>query len=816
MGGVQICFINELNEIDFRTNAQGGMHSGDRMKKVTGLQLALATVLSVGTAHAQSIKAADRGEVPIPAIQDWSSRSVVYGKPMLPDEFDAQGRNGEMQHRYRDPRYVAAVLRRIESELPRLPIRPNSKGSVATATNDRRRGHGGKDPAPSEEGSGSLMRDWSNVLGGGTNGLGGRGVDGVFPAKYTFDITAAPSCTNDFVVYPTNAAGAQSSGDEETYVSTFNGDPEQGTNRTVTVGVSAPRQVVLVSHASDNSGKNFRTAAVDDATRALNLRNAVNRWTHQTGFRAESLGSNITIYSVTRGNVPDDAVSETLVNFNGGSSWPGVNGTGSAGQATIVAFNELYQGAGASTPSGPCNGAWNESGTTKAPRVSWAYNTGNGYITETSPTLSYYDDGKQVAFVQRNGNALQLVLLKWKDGEGTPSVPTLPPAAATAANYRDNTGNCNATSSCMFVIGFSGTANINSSITYSSPYVDYANDTLWVGDGNGRLHKFTGVFQGSPAEVGGNFPAQIIAGANNGIKLSSPVEFDGEVYIGSQSGGAGVGGKLHRINATTGAVASSVKLANNNTTGIREAIIATYAPTASGGSIYAFLFNDGTAGDGSTCVPTTNADACRVIARFQPGFADEGAPLQRAYVGRGNNLNSALYAGAFDDAYYTSPNGSGAMYIVGGSVADTFVPTLWRIPLTNGVMGTPVAGPAVGPKTCNTNACYTALWNWSPVTAIKNGDNEYIYFSMPSNGGLAGCTGACVYMFNLADLNGPAAGTGAAWGTDSAPSAALSAPGGTGGIVVDNTSPGTGASQIYFSQLGTGGNAIQASQSGLE
>ena len=40
--------------------------------------------------------------------------------------------------------------------------------------------------------------------------------------------------------------------------------------------------------------------------------------------------------------------------------------------------------------------------------------------------------------------------------------------------------------------------------------------------------------------------------------------------------------------------------------------------------------------------------------------------------------------------------------------------------------------------------------------------------------------------------------------------------GGTGGIVVDNTSASTGASQVYFSQLQAGGNAIQASQATLD
>ena len=54
----------------------------------------------------------------------------------------------------------------------------------------------------------------------------------------------------------------------------------------------------------------------------------------------------------------------------------------------------------------------------------------------------------------------------------------------------------------------------------------------------------------------------------------------------------------------------------------------------------------------------------------------------------------------------------------------------------------------------------------------------------------------------------------------SAAAAAIDAPGGTGGIIIDNTVSG-GGSQIYYSTRGTGaagtpkGVAVQASQAGL-
>ena len=140
------------------------------------------------------------------------------------------------------------------------------------------------------------------------------------------------------------------------------------------------------------------------------------RHSAQTGFYAIQSATTVTIISNTTGNLAGGLVSETL--NNGSFSLTTVGGSGTGGQPTIIAFNQLYQGAGG------CAGAWNQNGTVKAPNVMWAYNTGNGYITETSPVLSYLDGGKQVAFVQRNGNTLQLVLLKPLAGSGSAAAPT--------------------------------------------------------------------------------------------------------------------------------------------------------------------------------------------------------------------------------------------------------------------------------------------------------------------------------------------------------------------------------------------------------
>ena len=580
----------------------------------------LAGVMSVGAVQAQTVRAQEGAgsDAPIPAIQDWSSRTLLVRQPMTPDELAAAGRGSETERLYRDPRYVASVLRRVEAEMPQLRSTPLAQAIQARTTaaekacKDRRRGQCEDPPAPGPA-DGDIQRDWSHTLGATASGN-----MGMLPAKYNFDIYAPYSCTDDFVVYGTNAA---------------------------------------------------------------------------------------------------------------------TSGT----QASIVSFNQLYQGS--------CNGPWNNNGAIKAPNVMWAYNTGSGFITETSPVLSYLDSGKQVAYVQRNTGtgALQLVLLKWQAGQGTPGAPVTLTVSANAAAYRSCVSNC------YFTIPFAGTSNRDNIPTFSSPFVDYYGDVLWAGDGNGRLHKFTGVFAGQPAEVtSGGFPVVVEAG----MSLSPPVATGTSVYVGSQSGTGTVGGKLHRVDATTGALFSSIKLAVVESTGIRESVIVDNLTN----SVFAFLFNDGTIGDGSNCQVTApgegNFDACRVIARFSTGFADNASPLQRAYVGRGNSRVSSLYAGGFDDDYYNSTDGTGAMYIVGGKGTTTYEPSLWKVPLTAGAMGTAVQGAQVGdnvPACLAQPVCSNSVLDMSAVTVIKNPSTglEHLFFSMPRDATASGCTGACVYMYPL-------------------------------------------------------------------
>ncbi len=456
---------------------------------------------------------------------------------------------------------------------------------------------------------------------------------------------------------------------------------------------------------------------------------------------------------------------------------------GSAAQPTIVAYNNVYKTT--------CTGT--------VPRVFWSYDTSNQSgsggspgTVKTSPVLSYFDGGQQVAFVQTrsNNSHAQLVLLKWSStAPGTVSAPTIPTQVTTAL-YRA----CAAP--CMTVIDFATGAANPTDDSFSSPYVDYVGDVLWVGGNDGTLHKFSGIFAGTPAQVtAGGFPATV----STGNALSSPV-FDGntgQVFVGSTSGaGATNGGMLHRVDSTTGVVVNSAKLAIDSSTGVRT------SPILDSGAarVYAFVYNDGTPGDVVHCaVVGGNNDGCRAITQFTTSFAGASAGV-KARLGRGNSLVNSLYSGTFDDAYYSSSDFTGAIYVVGGDPVDTFVATLWKIPITANVMGSPVQGAAVGSKDNSLTSTP------SPMSEVKNGTHDYLYFSLPTNGIATGCAGACVYVFDLSNL------PGTVWGTGNTARAGLAVPGGSSGIIIDNTSNATGASQVYFSNLATPGKAYQASQ----
>ena len=383
---------------------------------------------------------------------------------------------------------------------------------------------------------------------------------------------------------------------------------------------------------------------------------------------AISLGPNATVGA---GNYPAKFSFDITTANCGNAAKPDfvvfITSVATSGQASVVAYDNLYSGCA----------------TGMVPSTYWAYNTGGAVVT--SVTLSL--DGSQVAFVQTPTTApiANLVLLKWK-----PTTDSATSASPDSISIVLPSAYPTCTAPCMTTLGFSGGAND----TNSSPFYDFANDTLYAGDDGGRLHKFHPVFgSGTPVEVGSPWPVLLGSGAN---KLDSPVldSVTGRVFAGTLYNGTS-GAQLFAINSSTGTVVgTSSSLGKGN--GIADAPVVD--PTT--GKVYAFLGNDGS---------TNCSGPCGAVHQFATSFAS-GTGISAA-VGFGGSIT--LYAGSFDNAYYTSADGTGTLFVCGLGFPGFFPaePMILRIPISAGTMSASSqfgAGLGTGNVPC------------SPVTEVFN------------------------------------------------------------------------------------------------
>ena len=266
--------------------------------------------------------------------------------------------------------------------------------------------------------------------------------------------------------------------------------------------------------------------------------------------------------------------------------------------------------------------------------MSWAYNVSTGSSgINTSPILSL--DGTKVAFVEDVSGGAVLHVLRWKSAEGSIGAPATP---TTSTNNSSTWTSCLAGStSCMFNLAF-GTTNDS----HSSPFVDYLNDTLYVGDNNGNLFKIAGVFNGTPAKrtsasspAWGDSSGALLVASSAGKFLTSPVldYTDNKVWVG-------VGGtdgllKFANVAVSPATVSSGLAVAASNS--LNE------GPIVDGTNHTAFTFTSDDSGI------TGGATAAVWQATVQ-----SGAPAQLARQGIGKKGNSNIRAGAFTDAYFTT------------------------------------------------------------------------------------------------------------------------------------------------------------------
>jgi hypothetical protein len=376
-------------------------------------------------------------------------------------------------------------------------------------------------------------------------------------------------------------------------------------------------------------------------------------------------------------------------------------------QASIVAFDNLYSG---------CT-----SGTVPMPYFAYdTTGTAPGTI-RTSPVPSL--DGSQIAFVQTDGSGHgTLVLLRWAATLETfdaPGAPTLVPAPSSYPGC---------TAPCMTMFDLRSGLNTQTDDTTSSVFYDYTGDIAWVGDSQGWLHKFTGVFLGTPAEVRtGGFPVQMPAG---GLPLSSPVfdRISQTVFVGDY------GGFLNRVDATTAAVTQSGQL--DFGTGIVDAPMV----DVTRGQVYVSSSDDGSGG----C--TSGADCAAVVqlsASFAAGDTGTGTALGTSTF-TGTPLPNPLYDGTVDNAFLNSANATGNLYVCGNTGAN---PILYVVPIQAGALGIPAVLSTLATNGTNP-ACSPVTDISAPGATAGSAATEHLFVSVQNNSTTCG-SGGCIQ--NLVD-----------------------------------------------------------------
>jgi hypothetical protein len=416
-----------------------------------------------------------------------------------------------------------------------------------------------------------------------------------------------------------------------------------------------------------------------------------------------------------------------------------INASGKSGsQANLLGVNNLY--------NTTCSGT--------VPKVLFAYFVGTGDV-QTSPVLSL--DGTKVAFVESvtGGSIFHVLTIGTTGSNGTAyNSPAVPGTGNNAVDTKVTMSN-------------------GVSVSNSSPFVDYTNDIAYVGDDTGRVHKFTGVFNGTPAEAGLPWPFSIpISPTLTGPTYDS---ISRNIFVG------GSNGNLYCV-TSTGIACSTASVSVGS--GATPAIVDAPLVDSTNQTVFA------TAGTATNLVQVqaTTALSSQVTAAI------------------GKNTAKSDYNGAFDSAYFANVS-TGHLYQCGNDSSGN--PTLLR--LSFNAAGTMNSAPDAGSFALSTGTVECA-----PLTEIFNTSQgkDYLFVGIFDHGfstGTPNCNNtACIASFVLPTSSPFTFPTVA-----NATTTTNLGTHGMSGFIIDNVSGLAGASQLYFGnpQNQTG---VQISQSALQ
>ncbi|MGC9990121.1 MAG: hypothetical protein ABSC07_16190 [Terriglobales bacterium] len=292
---------------------------------------------------------------------------------------------------------------------------------------------------------------------------------------------------------------------------------------------------------------------------------------------------------------------------------------------------------------------------------------------------------------------------------------------------------------------------------YSSPWVDYSADIAYVGNNNGVVYQITNVFNGTPTLSGSPWPVTL----KLNTQLSSPVLDAGLGLL--MVGGAT--GDLYQINTTTGGF-----LALPVGVGTSSQLVAPPIVDVTNGTT--FVVNpDGNSGT-SAVLEEVDTASLDVLATGLIGLGASG----------GTKLK--IYQPAFSNDYYNDPS-TGIVSVCGTGAADT-TPWQYVFGFSGRTMNTPFS---FSQQLLTSTAAQCSGWTefFNPNVGGSAG-TDFFFFGLsrdctvPGGGTQYGC---------VAEIIG---GTGPMIN----PATVYSGP---SGIVIDNYSPDSQASSIYFTAI---------------
>jgi hypothetical protein len=368
-------------------------------------------------------------------------------------------------------------------------------------------------------------------------------------------------------------------------------------------------------------------------------------------------------------------------------------------------------------------------------------------------------DGKQIAYVENllTGSSYFHVLTIGTTGTNGTS--------ATAAVVPGSAGGNNAVDTRVLLSPDGGTTNQGSTNSFFVNYasnVAYATTYSWAGSGSGYLYKISNVFNGSATPT-------IVWSVLIDAVPSSPVydSVSNKVFFTDGSG---------RIDYVTD-------------TGTSPSVV------------YGAVVANGATSENPVTIDSTNQ---MVYATFNSNGTDAlvvQAPTSMAStvsvpVGTGTTTYTGPYGVDFNNAWYTG-SGTPLMFVAGTGTGT--LPTLYSVGFD---------GSWLNPSDTTNAALATGMADSSLVTEFYNTalQKDFLFVGVTNHciattgGGTAGC------VMSLDITNG--------FPTINAGTTALAAQGGTSGIIVDNESSLSQASNIYFATK-AGATLVKATQSGL-